>query len=1170
MKKRKTVVSLELILLIVSTFAFSYIIAESMPSVSAMESVEGCCGITKEGKKCATVDSSECSSDSLFAEGAECTKTSFCQKGCCYDNSTGIYDKNVLEVACDKNWIDDPNCNAPGAKRGCCVLNDITFFETEVQCEVRTKSFAQGDGVVDWRSDLNIEQCAMMSAKQIEGACVLQGNTCNFGTEASCYSYGGDFYENRLCTSPLLNTSCEPTEMTACVDGKDGVYFLDSCGNIANIYDSSRAENSTYWDLLIPLEESCGYSDEKGNANSTSCGNCDRFLGGICRSAIENKFEVDMGNSYCKDTSCFYDGKTYENGESWCIYDGTVAGSLGDGKEIWGTDIVGSRHWRAVCNQGEVNIEPCADFRQQVCGKVEVKDYNETESPIMDEYESVACVMNRWRECADVTAEMYYGKTGDFKATKELFKNWDENMSIEFRKKCEDIGQCVYYEMELKKTPTIPVCMPMFAPGLEFYNGNDSEAEKVCSTVSLIPYIGTCTKITLTGDCSGCVSGCDCGTGKWLQEANAIANAFGDCGAYVNIIGDVTDDGYLSTKGKENKTKDWVRLSETYLDSLKKFWSEKTDYNVDIWYDNLGNESLFAGKLGIIKIGGGTPTVKAGLSGKQQRFDGPLGEVFNFIGDYFGWFVVWADIMYYFGRVMEFIFGNFFRLFGINLIGMGDCGVKKTQYHYMSLPWQPISGGDKCGECNVGSAINPDYSLNPAGLKPCSEYRCKSLGAACELINAGTGEEMCHASKDNGIPPIIDPYEDENNETENSDVGDDGFRITDLDGECLDAYTALRFGVVTNELAQCKFDIEMLEFNEMEFNLGSNAYVYNHTTIFTLPDPSHGESQGENWTGDLTFYIKCRDTFGHETPGFYTIDMCVKEGEDATAPIIRATYPENNAVVSFDATERDLMIITNELATCKWSFTDADYSLMENSMECTDELGEPSYPQGYVCTGVLPTTNSSNKYYIRCGDQPWLENKYDRNYNTESFVYTLRKPLEKISIKRTAPENDFETSTEMTTVDLKVETGDGGDTHICSYSFLGYDSMFRFFETGENNYHIQPLNLPTGQKKIYIECYDETGDFAQNSTEFAIIRDTSTPAIARAWQSGGSLYIVTTEDAECRYSTSTCRFNWDDGLLGGTGMEHTIDSIRGETYYVKCEDEFGNSPSDCSIIIQAL
>jgi len=45
------------------------------------------------------------------------------------------------------------------------------------------------------------------------------------------------------------------------------------------------------------------------------------------------------------------------------------------------------------------------------------------------------------------------------------------------------------------------------------------------------------------------------------------------------------------------------------------------------------------------------------------------------------------------------------------------------------LPFQPPIGGEDCEKCNE--------------FEQCSEYSCRSLGQACQLLNAGTGKESC-------------------------------------------------------------------------------------------------------------------------------------------------------------------------------------------------------------------------------------------------------------------------------------------------------------------------------------------------------------------------------------------------------------------------------------------
>ena len=216
--------------------------------------------------------------------------------------------------------------------------------------------------------------------------------------------------------------------------------------------------------------------------------------------------------------------------------------------------------------------------------------------------------------------------------------------------------------------------------------------------------------------------------------------------------------------------------------------------------------------------------------------------------------------------------------------------------------------------------------------------------------------------------------------------------------------------------------------------------------------------------------------------------------------------------------------------------------------------------------------DEENIFYIRCKDQPWLEGTDDssRNANSESLVYILNKPDAKINIDWIEPSEEFESSTDLTTIELQVQTSGGGEYHACSYSFSGYDNMIEMFETGSARLHSQPLSLPAGSKKVYVQCEDETGDYDRSYTEFKIIHDTSTPQVARVWQSGSKIYLITNEDAECRYSTSTCKFVWSDADVAGDGEEHTISAVRGNTYYVKCEDEFGNVPSGCSITVKAV
>ncbi|MCK5321459.1 hypothetical protein KAJ38_02680 [Candidatus Pacearchaeota archaeon] len=1214
LNKRRAIASFEVVIMITSLFAFSYFIYASedilrklkeplVPvvsaeqvnttlddgtilienitrtvfSISSNEFGAGCCALAIDGQKCATATVDTCSEGVLFAEGAICSATSFCRKGCCYDENAGVYDKNVLKLDCPESWVDDPNCNMPGARLGCCVLGTNSIFETEGQCRVDTLSRALGvDDVVDWSKDVNEVQCLMLSATQNGGACVLAEGNCKFGTEVDCLNYGGQFNEDYLCTSPSLNTSCEATEETTCIEGKDGVYFVDSCGNYANVYDSSKLNDVSYWDRVISPEEACNIGNN-GNANSQDCGNCNRFLGGICASASEENFNVDLGSFYCKSTSCTFEGENYLNGESWCAYDGKI----GDGD-----DVVGSRHWKYVCSQGSIQIEPCADYRNQICIQTNTFDVDGSEV----QFKNAACIANNWRECINLNGE-------------------EDGLEL-----CEETLNCRIENVAVADKFNFNVCTPKYPGGFSFKNERyQKTAEQICGMADQ-----TCTVVYQPKRWGGCklVANEGCLGEKFAQEMNDLCTSLGDCGGAVNVEGVYA--GNYRVGNSPTLSQGWINGLQMLAEPVAGTFAEVENYSEYLEVAGLlgspssvseGEESTnseeiinsigrgIAGigyAIGIINVMGfvaGSSAVSSiSLTGMSGLASSAPGAAFSGVAIGAGIGMIAGAmlasslgissggslLMSIGGGLMGTAIGGYMMdlitvitnspLFWVGVIliiislffGGDDCD--PTRVTFECKPWQPPIGGDDCERCNGDL------------LKPCSEYRCNSLGASCELINVGTNHELCiDGGRDDTNPPRIEPQLGTVSQDERyDDISEGGFSITSLQETCIDAYSPLVFGITTDEPAQCRFDVIEREFNEMSFDLGGNYYSYNHTTKFTLPDPSHGQSQGGDWTGDLRLYLKCRDTKGHESPGFYTIDICVKEGPDKTSPMIRAVNPSEGTIVSFATTSENLTVITNELSTCKWDTVDTDYSLMTNSMTCNDVLTSPSSPIGYVCSDDLPITNGTNTYYIRCMDQPWLDSLEERNANTQSYVYTLRKPEKKIEIDWIEPNENFEVNSDMTTIELQVRTSGGGEFHSCSYSFSGYDRMIEMFETGEGRIHIQQLNRPSGTNKIYIECLDEAGDSAQRSTEFRIIHDTSTPQIARVWQTDSTLYIVTTEDAECVYSTTDCNYGWNDGVLIGNGKSHTISTITGKIYYIKCKDNFENIPSGCSISVQAI
>ncbi len=1150
----------EIFLLVLSTVAFSYILSSGLEIVKAENS--NCCLEDKNGAICQDVsaDYTNCKTSLI---PAKCQDVSSCKLGCCFDYSEGLCTPNSPKQKCEQNngtWKDNAACNIADCQLGCCVLGDNTAFVTEKRCEKLSAFYGNS---FNFDSTENQIGCLIAGKNQKQGACLIGDNGCKFGTEADCLRMNGNFNENILCTNPELNTTCQKTKNTGCIEGKEEVYFKDSCGNIANIYDSGKVDNQDYWENVTSKENTC--NSNSANINNPGCGNCNYLLGSKC--SLEN------GKAVCKDLNCKNapwvienDGKILKTkdrkqGEAWCVYDNKVGVNKIGNISIVG-DVPGSRHWRYYCLDGEVKVEGCSDLRQEVCGKIEIENQEINESDVVEKAESIGCVSNRWRECVGVTSEIYFGKTNDFKAQEDLFKNLEKtNFRDDLKKKCEDIGQCEYYELTLKKTPIIPICKPKFPGGLNFWEINNTErnvkesSELTCNVATAIPYIGTCTKITLTGDCSGCISGCDCGTEKWLIEANNICRSFGDCGANVNIAGEISTYGYQSNVGKDtSKLKPGKLLPATYLASLKLLVKDKTEENVIIEYKNISNASALGnlGKIarGGLRVGGIMGSLPI-ISGLMESTTGKIIASVAYMAYINPWIYPMCPIcsFYVFIKV---------------ILGSG-CGIKKTYYHYTCMPYQSPKGGENCEKIN-----NND-------LKASSEYRCKSLGAGCEFLNEGTGNEACvWLYKNDSAPPEITPWKeilkDASYEKETCSSSEGCYKIKGTEAkECIKPYTQYSLGVKVSEYAQCKIDMNHTNsFEEMESWFDDNSYLKQHRTNISFISPGHVyESLGVKIPDKYDFYIRCSDANGNENKDELSINLCVDEGEDKNPARIVRTIPENNAFIPYAKEEIELGLYVNEPAECKYSLQDKNYNSMENAMNCSTSIIDVESDFTYLCSSSLPLTGNSTKFYFKCRDQPWLnaENESRRNTNTESFVYELKKSTSELKITKIEPSGTIKAGVEPVSVTLTAKTEGGAESGkaICSWEIGSWKN--NFFNTDSSIHSSILTSMPQGSYTLYVNCKDIAGNEANGETNFNVEVDTKAPKIIRAYNAG-TLKIFTNEDAVCVYGFNTCNFILENATaMNGILREHDADWQQGRTYYIKCKDLYENKPSGCSIIL---
>lgn len=521
-------------------------------------------------------------------------------------------------------------------------------------------------------------------------------------------------------------------------------------------------------------------------------------------------------------------------------------------------------------------------------------------------------------------------------------------------------------------------------------------------------------------------------------------------------------------------------------------------------------------------------------------------------------------------------------------------------FSYKLALWQPVSKGELCQQCNS------DYDEYGG----CSEYQCRTYGAACDIVNAGTKDELCDwINKNDMAPPIMNAL----------DVLREGYRynpdptlglkdkgvILEKEGkECLPAFEGVEFGISTDEPAQCKIDLNRtFNYDDMVgFMQEGSSYVYNHT--FSIPNIALPSAYAINEAGltidegnNYEFYMRCKDVNNNTSPFNFVVKFCVDDGPDTTAPEIKTNYIDNAYIRSDQVEINDLEVYTNEPATCRWDYSDRDYKDMSNEMtDCSTTLGQYTFPNSYSygCRATLSgiKNNELNSYYIRCEDKPGLsqDSEETRISNTESYKLNLQGTsdlvIDDIMLNTDKPVYTTEdgqingvvisdaTQSVQVRIDVATSHGAGGEGNArCTYSNSGL--KYEFYNN--QNYDYTPVNnhywhLEDNNYNYNIECCDVANNCDNQDISFRVKSDLTPPQVARAYHEDGLMKLVTDESAECVYSLSTCNYKIEDGLKVDSldTLNHFMSWDEKESYYVKCSDAYGNypNPSECSIVVR--
>jgi hypothetical protein len=471
-------------------------------------------------------------------------------------------------------------------------------------------------------------------------------------------------------------------------------------------------------------------------------------------------------------------------------------------------------------------------------------------------------------------------------------------------------------------------------------------------------------------------------------------------------------------------------------------------------------------------------------------------------------------------------------------------------YSVECQPWVAPVGGSDCESCGDDG-------------KECSEYRCKSLGQLCKLVNPGTKKEMCINSHPNDVAaPVVsaDVSALEKGYTLNEKAGE-GYTVSPQ----IEPFTAVSLGIKTNEPSQCKYSVNhSISYDQMTAYFGDSLYDYNHTITFSVPDEFSENEELLKLTngGQFKFFVRCQDGNGNQNEKDYYITFAVKKGPDLTPPVIELTSIANGAFMPANVNSTYFVMYVNEPSTCKWNDLDADYDDMLHSFSCsTQGLPTSSLYYGlYDCATVLDgiDVNSLNKYYFRCKDQP-NQPASEQNVNQESYLFTLKGtvPLEITSVSP-------ETGSSLLTLspELKVVTSKGaqGGHAVCGYSFVDDNpaNAIDFLFTNSTVHTQTFANLTSGSYTAHITCVDAAGNYDQEKVTFSVAADTGGPQIAQVYTEGNLLFLVTNEASTCEYST-TGFFTYGSGVqMTGTQTKEHQASLDSDVYYIICQDNAGN------------
>ncbi len=1175
---KKSKASFILVILIASMF---YVISFS----EDVNAANKCCQKTKKGDFCQYTSEQDCD-PALLSAYASCENTNFCKLGTCVDTVEGNCYANSPRALCESkngDFIEKNIDELEQCKKGCCQLGNECSFVTQTRCKKETSKYS----TIEMKFDSTIEgevDCINQCRSSEKGCCATE-ESCTYTTRSACdvsgFTNTTGFFKNTYCSSGKLACDCAPKHHKGCLENEDDVYWFDSCNNPEGI------------------AEECDYSE-----------------GTLCK-------EVN-GDFKCKSTSCLntYQEKSSPNsggvkksGESWCLYDGSVG---------FGSDLVGSRHYRTLCVNGEELVEPCEDYRGQFCISSNVEFSEDTNknnpfNPGEGNFIEGVCIKNRWEDCSSCN-EAINGCGSDCDGYSGAMRTYCcqrkccENTNL---RDCAWLGDGNEFQgtTDISGNPVYGKCVPTVPPGFKHWEG---EGRSECSKGNLectVLWYRSGIKDRISGGWE-CKQNCHCLKNTWLSGANNYCKSLGDCGAYYNILGDATFDGFSSSAGKLKleDLEDWssVAVGDTGKRFKRPTWK---DAIMPAFYTSLINGLIFAnwgalftkapflesiGKgffaggrgVGALVKSMGSGTVKGTMTEAATK----MGEEASFkTGTNLAGKTISQGTEFTMSGNQIDALGNTWN----DLVSSGDVkylgetAPGSESYRYVVTNKEGITGLEGMSGTTTFTTVMQwintimwIYTIYQILDVVLADQKEEKITISCETWQAPTSGKKCQECNKRAI----NDEEQLKKCTEYAckSLGQSCSLLNEGSGNETCVYIN-QYDVNSPIITPWK---EILTSNYTAREIDS-GYIINPdiqpfarlTFGIKTNEPSQCKITnkiGTKFEDMITFFGSSLYSYNHQT----TIIIPKEATEDNVLEVTNNGRYEfyvkcqdgngnkNNKdyLIKFNVKPGpDLTIpviestsITNGDYT-KFNTPERELSVFVNEpSDCKWSLEDKDYDvmeNSFTCSSsIVPSMN--NLYECKgklTGIKDNEINKYyikckDKSDNKMEQPYEFR-------LIGTRPLEIIETrpTGQVGNVELYVKTDKGAENGkaICGYSDEDdFTSMITFLET-DNYEHKQPLILEDGSYKLYVQCLDKAGNEAKTTIEFSVLIDKYAPRITRIYEDKSLmqsvLKIETNEDSICEYSTS--EFELGEGQKMPTDGTKQHEAIWGSTvYYVICKD----------------